>query len=128
MLPKIALCLSALGFLGFGVAALIAPVAMMAGVDLVLVDPRAIVEIRSFYGGLGISLGILLLLSLQAKYQTAGLILGCVSYLGIALARIFGMLMTATSSNFLWIALTTEIVFVLLCGLAWWRQRTRSVS
>jgi len=128
MLAKIALGLAALGFLGFGTAALIAPVAVMAGADLALVDPRAIVEIRAFYGGLEISLGILLVLAFRAKYQAAGLILGFASYLGIALARGLGMLITSTSSNFLWIALAVELFFALLCGLAWRRQRALTAS
>lgn len=123
MLAKIALSLAALGFLGFGVAALIAPVATMAGADLVLSDPRAIVEVRAFYGGLEIALGILLVLGFSAKYQSAGLLLGFASYFGIALARALGMLLSGTSSNFLWFALATELLFAGLCGLAWWRNR-----
>ena len=123
MLTKVALGLAALGFLGFGLAALIAPVATMAGADLALTDPRAIVEVRAFYGGLEIALGILLVLAFRAKYQSAGLVLGFASYLGIALARGLGMLLSGTQSNFLWFALATELLFAGFCGLAWWRNR-----
>ena len=127
MLAKIALGLASLGFLGFGTAALIAPVQVMAGADLVLTDARAIVEIRAFYGGLELALGVLLLLAIKAKYQSAGLILGFASYFGIAIARALGMIIGGASSSFLWFALVTELVFAGLCLAAWWPMRGEPV-
>ncbi len=127
MLAKIALGLASLGFLGFGAAALMAPVAVMAGADLVLTDPRAIVEIRAFYGGLELALGVLLLFAFKARYQAVGLVLGFASYFGIALARGFSMMLGGVSSNFLLFALVTELVLAGLCAIAWWRIRDEQV-
>ncbi len=115
-LPRITLWLSGLGFLGFGLACLIAPLAVLGAVDVVVSGPIAATEIRAFYGGLEIGLGALLIAAaLQPAQQRPGLWLGFAAYGGIGFARLAGILIDSASSTFLWAALATELG---LAGLA----------
>jgi hypothetical protein len=88
-IDTLALALGGLCFLGFGAVMLVSPQAAMASLGLVLPDGPATTEIRSFYGGLELGLGMLLLAALQkVQYRRAGLVLGCVTYGSIAGAAV----------------------------------------
>lgn len=115
------LVIGGVGFLAFGAWMLVAPQAAMAMVGIALPNGAPTTEIRAFYGGLELGLGALLLAAVhKVQYHRAGLVLGCVSYGSIALARALGMLIDGGTSTFLWVALAVEVT---LAGGFWWRLK-----
>lgn len=118
-LDVLALAISGVGFLAFGLAMLIAPQAVMASVDIVIPAGVATTEARAFYGGLELGLAALLLAAAwQPQYRRAGLWLGLASYGGIALARALGMSIDGTGGGFLIGALIVESTLAALCAAA----------
>jgi hypothetical protein len=116
MLPRFTLWLAGLGFLGFGIACLVAPLQVLGAAGVVLSGPIAATEVRAFYGGLQLGLAFCLLLSaLRPAYRRAGLLLCLAAYGGIGVARALGMALDDVSSTFLWFALAVELG---LAGLA----------
>jgi hypothetical protein len=105
---RIMLGLSALSFLGFGVAIFLDPVRIMEMVHINATHPLAIAEIRAFYGGAEIGLAIIMLLALRYHVKHGLALAGCM-YLCIGFARLIGIVMAGSGSNFLWFALLTEL-------------------
>jgi hypothetical protein len=102
-------------FLAFGAAFLVAPLELFAAIGLALSGPIATTELMAFYGGLEIAVGALVVAcALSAARVRDGLVLMTACYGGIGLARAAGMLATGASSDFLWFALATELVFAVL--------------
>jgi hypothetical protein len=119
LLARVTLWLAGLGFLGFGVSILVAPQAVLAGAAIEVGNAAALVELRAFYGGLEIGLGLLLLLSdRRARWRRPGLCLVLAAYGGIAAARIVGMWVGQTTSGFIWIALATELLLAAMAAVA----------
>jgi len=119
LLSRITLWLGGLGFLGFGVACLVAPLEVLAAAGVTLSGPVAATEVRAFYGGLEIGLGLCLLLAaVRPHYQQHGLVLCVAAYAGIGLARATGMAIDGVATPFLWFALATELTLAGLAGFA----------
>lgn len=118
-LARITLWLGGLSFLVFGLAFLVRPLQTLAAAGIELQGDLAATELRAFYGGLEVALGLLLILAdLRPAARRHGLILCCASYGGIGLARALGMLLAGGGTPFLWAALATEATLALLAGLA----------
>jgi Domain of unknown function (DUF4345) len=101
-------------FLGFGLFFLFDPLGLMANIGIQISGAIAATEIRAFYGGLEIALGVLILTGVfRAAQRLPALLLCGVSYAGIGLVRVAGMAVDGSRSGFLWLALATEV------GLAW---------
>jgi hypothetical protein len=114
-IDSLALALGGLGFLGFGAVMLVAPQTAMAALGLNLPDGVPTTEIRAFYGGLELGLGVLLLAAMRkVQYRRAGLLLGAVSYGAVASARVIGMLVDGSGGGFLLSALAVEATLALL--------------
>lgn len=109
------LAIAGLGFVGFGIAFLFWPGALLTGIGLQAVSAQANVEIRAMYGGLELGLGVFLLCCIAASRQRIGLWLTLASYGGLGLARLASMLFLGASSPFLIFALIWEGV---MAGLA----------
>jgi hypothetical protein len=122
MLGIVALLLSALSFIAFGAAIMIEPVKVMAAADVSLTGILEIAEIRAFYGGLEIALGLLMLACLGKHRRKDGLMLSAVCYGGIAIARIIAIGIAGVGSNFLHLALAIEVALSVLCLFAWSRE------
>jgi hypothetical protein len=121
MLNRIILALGALCLLGFGILMLIAPAAVLVGLGIILDTPEALTEIRAFYGGLEIAIGLALAFCLvQPGMLRQGLALSSLCYGTVALARAGGMLVDGSGGAFLWSALTLESV---LCLVSLWALR-----
>lgn len=121
MLNRLILALSAAGLLGFGVVMLVAPAGLLASIGIVLQTPEAITEIRAFYGGLEIGLGLALLFCLiQPGLLRPGLALSALCYGTVALCRFGGMLVDGSGGSFLYTALIFESV---LCLASVWALR-----
>lgn len=107
---RVLLWISGLGFAGFGLAFLWAPLQTMAAAGLVLEGALAATELRAFYGGLEVALGgVLIACALDARRLRDGLVLVLACYGGIGLARLAGMLATGADTPFLRFALATEL-------------------
>ncbi len=110
LLTRITLWLAGLGFLGFGLAFLIAPLQTLAAAGIELRGALAATELRAFYGGLEVGLGLSLLAAdLHPPWRRVGLLLCLACYGSIGVARGFGMLLAAVETPFLWAALVTEL-------------------
>src|SRR5690606_27428670 len=116
------LWIAGLGFIGFGLAFMIAPLATLAAAGIELSGDLAATELRAFYGGLELGIGSLLVAAaLKPHQQRNGLWLCLASYGGIGTARGIGMLLTGTATPFLWFALATELG--LAAAAAWLLRR-----
>jgi hypothetical protein len=114
LLPRLTLWLGGLGFLGFGLAFLVAPLQTLAAAGIALQGDLAATELRAFYGGLEVALGGLLIAANLRGARRHGLILCLASYGGIGLARALGMLIAGSATPFLWFALATEATLAIL--------------
>ncbi len=115
------IALSGGAFLIFGIWLLSSPLEGLASFGIHLAaEPAHRIEIRAFYGGLEIGLGLLLLkFAIHSEYRRAGLWLVFASYGALAAARIVGI--SAESGpipNTVWFALAVELAFGVLGLLA----------
>ena len=125
-LPRATLWLAGLGFLAFGAAFMVAPLATMALAGIELESSLAATELRAFYGGLELALAFLLLrAALRPALTSAGLMLSTATYGGIGTARFVGILLSGSATPFLWFALGTEWGLALL---SWWARSRLSRS
>ena len=118
-LSPIVLVLAGLGFLGFGLWLLVDPVGGLAGVDIAATSPAGVIELRAFYGGLEVGLGLFLLAcAKRPDWRVPGLWLVILGNLAIGLTRAYGIATTGVFTPFFGYALAWEFGFPLLAGLA----------
>jgi hypothetical protein len=118
-LARITLWLGGLGFVGFGLAFLVAPLQMLSSTGIVVSGDLAAAELRAFYGGLELALGMLLIAAdLRPAARRHGLVLAFAAYGGIGAARALGMAVGGVATPFLWFALATELVLATLAAVA----------
>lgn len=119
MFSRLVLAIAALGLLGFGVWMLIAPQAVLAEIGISLQGPAALTEIRAFYGGLEIGLGLALCFCLLVPgWQRPGLALAALCFGVVALSRGVGMLVDGSGGGFLVGALAFEAMVCIASLLA----------
>ncbi len=107
---RLVLWLSALFLLGFGGAFLFFPLGTLSLTGIVIEGPLAAVEIRAFYGGLEVALGLAVAwCALRRTRWKDGLGLTVLVFSGIGLARLFGMMVEGVFSLFLIFALLVEL-------------------
>ena len=124
-LARITLWLGGLGFLAFGFAFLIAPLQTFAAAGLTLEGPLAATELRAFYGGLELALGVLLIAAdLRPHQRRNGVILCLASFGGIGSARLLGIALAGSATPFLWAALAVELGLAAMAALALRGQKT----
>lgn len=124
LLTRVLLWLAGLCYLGFGIAFLVDPLGTLGATGIELQGALAATELRAFYGGLEVALGLLLVASArQPAWHGAGLWLNTASYGGIGLARLLGIVLAGGGTPFLWFALSTELGFAALGALLLWRRR-----
>jgi hypothetical protein len=117
-LARITLWLGGLALLGYGIAFLVAPVETLAKAGWAMTGPGAVAELRSFYGGLEVALGALLIAADLRGRRREGLILCLASYGCIGAARALGIALDGAANDFLWIALGVEALFAVMAGAA----------
>ena len=108
---RIVLLISGLGFIGFGAWVLLDPIGAFQNMNLAMPDETPIrIELRSFYGGLEVGLGLFLLgcLSHPSRINT-GLWLTVAAFGAIGLVRLAGMLAEGYASPTFWAALGAEL-------------------
>jgi hypothetical protein len=117
--PVIVLVLAALGFLGFGLWLVVDPVGGLAGVDITGATTAGVIELRAFYGGLEVGLGLFLLAcAARPDWRVPGLWLVLAGNLAIGLTRLAGIASTGVFTAFFGYALAWEIGFPLLAAFA----------
>lgn len=117
--PTVVLLLCGLGFLGFGLWLLTDPAALER-VGIAATSKIGQVELRAFYGGMELGLGVFLLLcAARPGWQVAGLWLVLLANGGAGLARLLAIgLAGASFGGYLAWALLWELGFSALAGLA----------
>ncbi len=122
-LTKVVLSLAGLMYLGFGVAFLVAPAPMAELVHLSVEHPVARTEVRAFYGGLEMGLGLFLLLCLARRgaARLGALALALLAG-GTALGRVFGIIADGSAGAAVLAILLVEGTFALLGGAAYIRE------
>src|SRR5688572_27481664 len=102
----IVLWVSGLSLLAFGVAFEVAPLKTMAAAGIELTGPIAAAELRAFYGGVELALGVLILAwTLREPRRREALLLTFAVFAGIGLSRLAGMVIEGADSSFLRLAL-----------------------
>jgi hypothetical protein len=119
LLPAAVLALCALGFLGFGLWLLSDPAALEK-VGIGATSKVGTVELRAFYGGMELGLGLFLAACLlKPEWRVAGLWLVLLANGGAGLARLLAAwLGGAALAGYLGWALLWELGFAALAGLA----------
>ena len=114
-ISRTVLLLAGLMFGGLGVWLTLAPGKLEDWVGIQSPVPAARTELRALYGGLELGLGVFMLLGwARAELEApACLALGLIM-LGVALARMLGLVLDGSGSATLWTFLATEIVFAVL--------------
>jgi hypothetical protein len=119
LFARLTLWLGGLCFLGFGIAFLVDPVATLGAAGFSVGGEGAATELRAFYGGVEVALGLLLIAAdLQPGARRHGLLLSLAAYGGIGAARAFGIALAGGGTPFLWFALGTEALLAALSALA----------
>ena len=106
-------------FLYFGVLLFVKPTALSDALPVELVGPVAVAEIRAFYGGLEIGLGIFLLAAgFRREMLRAGLWLLLLISAGLTLGRSAGIAIDRAVDSFLFVALAVELAGVALSAIS----------
>lgn len=124
---RVVLWLDALAFLGFGVAFLVAPVAMAAFVELGAESPIARVEVRAMYGGLELGIGAFLLAcALRPSWTMPGLVAGTSMFAGLGGVRLLSALATGSLTSMFAGFVAFELGSAAMTGLALKLQSARA--
>ena len=122
------LSLAGLGFLGFGLAIVAAPEAVLAPVGI-SGTTAGLVELRAFYGGLELGLAAFLLAcAAKPAWREPGLWSVALVNGGIAAARLLGIGLTGEFTGFFAAALVWEIGFTLAAIVALRMKKARPAA
>ena len=98
---KVLLAVMSLTTLGFGTAYLLTPEAMAALSGLAVTRPEATAELRGYYGGLQIGMGVLFALGLRfPSWSHIGLGAATVLFLANGLGRVLGIVLVGQVDSF----------------------------
>ncbi|MDA7901613.1 DUF4345 domain-containing protein [Mariniblastus sp.] len=111
-LAALALWIASLVFVGLGVALMIWPTEILAGVDVIFETPTAFADIRADYGGCIFGLGFFLVwCASQRSLIRPGLICVGLVFSGYSFARILSLAIDGQPKRIIFILLAVE-----LCG------------
>jgi Domain of unknown function (DUF4345) len=120
MFAKYILILVGLVFMAFGIAFLAKPVDLAPMLGITAPSSHALVEIRAFYGGLELTLGLILLLAAGSeRHHRLGLALAVALCASLGLVRAVAMLTSGTSNTGLLVTLAIELGLAILGVIAW---------
>jgi hypothetical protein len=127
-LPSVFLLLSALTFAAFGVAFLVAPVAMIGLVELGASSPTARAEVRAMYGGLELGIAAFLFACLARRERVAaGLLCSTIALAGLALARGASIVLDGPVEPIMYWLAAAEVGGVVMSAVGW-RLAVRSAA
>ena len=126
-LPKITLWLTAAGFLLFGVLFLVNP-RLLENTGAQLLTPTSRFEVRSFYGGMEIGIGVFFLLAaLQQSWQRVAIYAQVLIFGGLVGGRILSLVLDGVPTPDLLLFMSLEVLALLL-GIFSLRLPTRPVE
>ncbi|MEM8547289.1 MAG: DUF4345 domain-containing protein [Pseudomonadota bacterium] len=118
-LAAIILWLFGLITLAFGVWALLAPTQFAALAHYGLDHPGAVTELRAFYGGVEIGLGVFWILGALRQPLTRAALVSMISiWSGVVIARGLGLVLDGSGSTTMLVVLGTEIAAVIGAAIA----------
>jgi len=119
-LPRMMLALTAVGFLGFGLAFTFRPDQMAALIEIGLPSATARVDFAATYGGFELGVGAFLLLCARRPgWQEPGLLAATLALAGFATVRLLGIMASGGRvRSAIYGALALETLGVLLNGWA----------
>ena len=125
LFARIFLAVQALILAGFGLAYLVKPHELANLSGMLLMAPAAITDVRAYYGGLQMGLGMFLLLACrQVELLRGALTLLVLLYCALALARLGGLWLDGgLQQTFNLVALLFELVSAVLAMLLLRRLR-----
>ncbi len=119
----IVLWLSGLQLVGFGVAFLIDPLKTLGSTGIQLEGALAATELRAFYGGLEVAVGLLLIAwTINPARRTEALWLNLAIFGGIGVTRVVAMLLSGADTTFLRFAATVELVTAIATAACLWAR------
>jgi hypothetical protein len=125
-LTRISLAITAAGFTGFGIAALIAPKWMLKQVDIRPKSNTGMVELRAMYGGMEIGLGAFFAYCMMKDDLAKPALMAQVGSIGgLAAARVAGMVATPPRKVMYPVA-AAEVAATILGLIAMKRECARS--
>ena len=106
----------------FGVWLMFAPEKLSEWVGIESQSPAAMTELRAFYGGLEVGLAVFFLIAgLRTRLVASGCLALAIAMLGIAVARVLGLVLDGSGSTQVYMFLGSEVLFVVLGFLGWRR-------
>lgn len=119
----IVLWLSGLQLVGFGVAFLIDPLKTLGATGIHVEGALAATELRAFYGGLEVAVGLLLIAwTLTPARRTEALWLNLAIFGGIGVTRVVSMWLSGADTTFLRFAATVELVTAFATAWCLWAR------
>ncbi len=128
MVPRIILGLSALVYVGIGLAFIIAPESLLPRVNITAPSGTALTDVRAVYGGLDLGVGVLLAYCLMRNEIQTGLVACTLTLGGLAIARIIGMTLDAAQDTITYGLLTSELVGAAMAAVGLYLYRPDTVS
>lgn len=125
--PRAVLLALSAGFIAFGVAFLLAPAKLAAYADISTTSRLGLIELRAFFGGIEIGLGVFLAVTaMRREWQIPGLLCALLSLLGVFGARIYAMTVEGWPGVTVLALLAIELAGIVLAGFG--LMRIRQVS
>jgi hypothetical protein len=120
-----ALSLTSLGFVGFGLAYTLWSLPMARLTGILLPTPTARIDFAATYGGLQIGFGLFLFMCVRRPAWTEpGLCAAVVSLSGLVLVRLLSLAAVGGEATVvIWVGLALELGTALLCGVMLRRLR-----
>ncbi|MFA6618752.1 MAG: DUF4345 family protein [Candidatus Neomarinimicrobiota bacterium] len=113
---RFSLLAAAIGFFGFGIVLFIAP-GLMETAGVKIIDPAGSIEIRAFYGGVEMGLGMFFFIALRKKWILPGLSVQVLSNGFIVITRVIALAIEGFQAKpATWWSLAAEL-FILLLGI-----------
>ena len=124
-LPRTALLLTGLGFIGFGLAYTLWSLPMARLTELPLPTPTARIDFAATYGGLQLGFGIFLLRCVaRPAWTEAGLWAATAALAGLGLVRVQSLVTAGSPATPpIWVGLVLELGCALVNGIALWQFR-----
>ena len=109
------LWLSAILFVGLGIALLFWPTEILKGVEITFETPTAFADIRADYGGCILGVGVFLIwCALQRRSVRAGLLCVGLVYSGYVTGRLLSLMIDGTPKQIIFILIAIEVVGALV--------------
>ncbi len=115
--------ISAAVFLALGLAFMFAPGMMIGAMDLKAESPKALADVRAVYGGLDLTIGILLIFCFFRKFWANGLAISALACTCIFCGRLVGIIVDPARDILTYGLFAVEVLGAVLSAIAWFLAR-----